>query len=160
MLHKPIREKKSTLPSYQSMKNGFLPVVRMNQQPQIENILNLNLMWKFSKNGFTICSKMKSFLCVPLYSDTAATFNENLYKPSSWRKTGLHTKRARLTQVVHTAPAAALTSKNFFPQKQPKTSKKTPWSDFCVCLLLDLIINKKHQYVAFKGNRQVPGNYN
>lgn len=121
MLHKPIREKKSTLPSYQSMKNVFLPVVRMNQQPQTENILNLNLTWKFSKNGFTIGSKMKSSLCVHLYSDTAATFNENLYKSSSWGKTGLHTKRARLTQVVHTAPAVALTLNNFFLQNQPKT---------------------------------------
>lgn len=89
---------------------------------------------------------MKSSGCVQLYSDSAAIFNENLYKSSS--QTGLHTKTARLTLVVHTAPAVALTSKNF-SQNQPKTSRKTPWSDFCVYLFWDLIINKKHQYAAF-----------
>lgn len=93
--------------------------------------------------------KNEKFYMCTLYCGMAATFNENIYKSSSWGKTGLHTKRARPTQVVHTVPAVALTSKTFFPQNQPKTSKKTPWSDFCVRLFWDLVINKKHQYAAF-----------
>lgn len=87
VLHKPIRKKKihsAKLPEYEKY---YLPVVRMNQQLQIQNILDLNLIWESSKNGFTTGSKMKSSVHVRLHSDTAATFDENLYKSRSWRKT-------------------------------------------------------------------------
>lgn len=97
MLHKPIRKKKeihsAKLPEYEKY---YLPVVRMNRQPQIQKIFDLNFTWEFSKNSFTIGSKMKSSVHVHLYSDTAATFDENLYKSSSRGKT--YKKRATYTE--------------------------------------------------------------
>lgn len=75
------------------------------------------------------CLKNEKFC---MCTDTAATFNENLYKSNSRGKTGLHTKRARLTQVVYTAPVVALTSKNFLPQNLKQAGKHPEITFVCV----------------------------